>query len=91
MTTTAGPIALAAAFAAGQPPDAAVLVPIDVLALMVGSLPGTGQQAVPTETILPVTAPNAQESAALPRSPQPFGAPAAAVPSRAAPASPATR
>ena len=80
MTTTAGPIALAAAFAAGQPPDAAVLVPIDVLALMVGSLPGTGQQAVPTETILPVTAPNAQESAALPRSPQPFGAPAARAP-----------
>lgn len=61
-------------FSFGAPPiqDTTLLVPIDVAALVVGP---SGVQAVPTETVIPNSAPNSPESATLPRPPQPFGDP----------------
>jgi hypothetical protein len=59
-------------FAPGQLPDTTLFVPIDVQALAIGP---NGEQAVPTETVVPISAPNSPESATLPRPPQPFGAP----------------
>jgi hypothetical protein len=62
-------------FAPGQPQDTTVLVPIDVQALAVGPTGPAGQQAVPTETVVPIVADNAPESTKLPRPPDPFAAP----------------
>src|SRR4051794_1232901 len=64
-------------FAPGQPSDDTLMVPIDLQALVVGF--GAGIQSVPTETVVPNTAPNSPEAATLPQAPplfaQPFNRP----------------
>jgi hypothetical protein len=64
-------IGVTPSFAPGQPPDTTLFVPIDLQALAIGP---SGDQAVPTQTLLPV---GGSGEAALPRPPQPFAAPVA--------------
>jgi hypothetical protein len=54
------------------PRDTRLLVPIDVQALVV--TPAAGQQAVPTETVVPLSSPGDPPDKVLPAPPAPFGA-----------------
>jgi hypothetical protein len=67
-----------ATWAPALPHDTRLLVPIDVQALAV--TPSQGQQAVPTETVVPLSSPGDPPDKVLPVPPAPFGPPSARPP-----------